>query len=167
MNFARLIPGLILIIIGISVLFKINIWSYFWPALLILLGLRILSAPKQKYNFSSSSETNESEINEVVVFSEVRRKIKSLNFKGGKLTTVFGSGKLDLSESQITNDRVVLEITSVFGESKIKVPETWIIKSEGVGVLGAYHNNTKSEDREKPVVIVKGSAIFGEVEITN
>jgi hypothetical protein len=41
-GFGLLIAGLFIIIFGLAVLLKFDIWSYFWPIILVLIGVWIL-----------------------------------------------------------------------------------------------------------------------------
>ncbi len=45
-----LIIGIFLIIIGLSALFGINVWSYLWPIIAIIIGLLIIIRVLLRYN---------------------------------------------------------------------------------------------------------------------
>ncbi len=168
MSTTRFIAGVILIFLGLSVLFKIDIWNILWPAILILLGIKILSRPDRSFDFKSASTMKQDELDETVIFSSVSRKIDTEDFKGGKFVSIFGEGKLDLSKAKSESKVINMEIVSIFGSAKVAVPKNWKVSSEGVGVFGGYENNTTDSEKEKTVTLkIRGSAIFGGVEIFN
>lgn len=168
MSTSRMIAGLILIILGLSFLFNINIWSYLGPLILIIIGLRIMTKPERGVGFHNSRKVSQDSIDETVIFSSISRQVDSEDFEGGKFVTIFGEGKLDLSKVKTKNNSIDLEAVAIFGTTKVVVPRNWKIKSEGVGVLGSYENKTENNEKEKIIDLrIKGAAIFGEVELIN
>jgi predicted membrane protein len=165
MSTNRIIIGLIFILLGLGAFFRINVWSFIGPLILIIIGLKIISKDKN-FKFETAKKVSSDSIDETVIFSSVSRKIESNDFEGGKFTTVFGEGRLDLTGIKSEVKEINMEVISVFGSVKIIVPKTWKVKSEGVGVFGGFENN--AENQEKLVTLkIRGSAIFGSVEIFN
>ena len=57
-----------------------------------------------------------------------------------------------------------------FGGGEIRVPRTWTVIVKGVGIFGAYSDETHQEavvGAPTKTLIVKGMAVFGGVEIKN
>jgi predicted membrane protein len=167
MKRSRLVLGVLVILIGLSFLIDIPIFKFAFALFVIWLGVRILTGSSGKTEFLSKSETAENSINRVLIFSGINQKLKSKDFQGGELVTVFGGGDLDLTESATKQDSLSLELVAIFGGIKVKLPESWNVNSEGVGVLGAFENRTKPGKEKGPTITIKGAAIFGGVEVVN
>lgn len=163
----KLILGAILIIWGLGSLLNFDIWRVVWPILIILLGLKIVSG--EKYPTDEKTESKEGSLDYSVVFSSVNKKIVSKNFSGGKISTIFGGGEIDLSEAEIKNEEAELKIETIFGGLKIIVPKNWEVKVAVDGIAGAMEDRTKNDKKEtkKNKLLITGTAIFGGGEVTN
>lgn len=172
-NFWGIVFGLILICFGLGAIAGINVWRYFFPILLILVGLSILfnqtrSKSSSWQDMGKPVETHESTIDYSAVFSGVNRKVASTTFQGGKISAVFGGANVDLRDAKIAkNATVTLEANAVFGGVKILVPKTWDVQGNLTGVFGGFDNSTTNPDKAEGKLIVKGSAVFGGGEIQN
>ena len=162
---------MIFIIIGLSALFGGELAKYAFALILIIIGLRIISRhswePRQgERHWYSGNSTADDFINEVVVFGPLHKTVRADNFKGGKVVVVFGEGEVDLSRASTTAGNVDLEFVAVFGRGRLIVPKNWQVKSRGVKVIGDFYS--RAETTTSDVTLnVKGSAVFGSVEITN
>lgn len=110
-------------------------------------------------------------LDEVAVFGAVKRKLDTLDFRGGEVRTLFGEVKVDLRRTGIasTDASVIVDATAIFGAIKIRVPDAWRVNVNGVGVLGAYEDKTipPNQIAGAPLLIVTGLSMFGSVEIEN
>lgn len=101
------------------------------------------------------------------VFSGVNKNMMSKNFRGGKITCVFGGADVDFMQADI-NGRIVLKIELVFGGVKIVVPANWTIVNEIDGMFHGVDDKRKNlsvlPDPSK-VLVLKGSAVFGGVDV--
>jgi hypothetical protein len=63
----------------------------------------------------------------------------------------------------------VLDINAIFGGAEIKVPESWEVVLRGVGVFGAFTDETHHPPQGPGAkqLIAKGAAIFGGVVFKN
>jgi len=181
----RWIPAIILIGIGVVFLLdNLNILSIdqvmrFWPVMLIALGLYLLIDrtfwqlgirifPRDEdYNAPASG----SHIRESAVFGGGKRHFTSQDLTGGKIDAVFGGYSVDLREASIQGDSAVIVVNAVFGGTEIRIPETWNAVVQGQGVFGGFADNTRHPDPSRTPnpkrLIVKGSAVFGGVEVKN
>jgi hypothetical protein len=162
----RVIVGMVITLVGVGMLFNIDVFKYIVPVFIIMIGLRMLSGRSRTWQFPAEETNHEDEINKVAVFSAINQKILSNDFKSGKVVAVFGGGEIDLSEVKTQDDRVELELVAVFGGLKVRIPKNWKVKSEAVGIIGGFDNRTRNEKADI-VVHVKGVAMMGGVEITN
>jgi hypothetical protein len=171
MSTGRLIIGLLFIVFGLGALLSIDIGRFFWPLLLIFVGIRLLW--RDSFRVGEAGEptaSREDFIEYSAVFAPIERKIITNNFTGGKIDVVFGGGVLDLSEAKMRNDQTArLEVNAVFGGLKIIVPPTWNIVSHLTGVAGGFRNMSRSPEKGKEHghLILKGAAVFGGGEVVN
>lgn len=166
-----------------------NLKPYFWPIIIIMVGLFMIFKPRKRHRkhhywkeewkkrqqekwgkFVDENPENISSndiINSVAIFGSVKKNVISKNFKGGEITCVFGGADVNLIQSDIHGE-VVLEVNHIFGGSQLVVPSNWKVKSELVAIFGGIedsrHVNENATDEDK-VLIIKGSAIFGGIEI--
>lgn len=139
----------------------------FWPALLIVIGLFLIFGTRSHFRRNHFKVSQgEDFIEEVAVFGGGDRMIHSDSFRGGKIVSVFGGSKLDMSRVNLAQGEVVIEIVSIFGGSTILAPADWNIKLEVFNIFGGYSDKRMPSqvDLQKSVII-KGVAIFGGGEI--
>ena len=149
--------------------------SMFWPSILIILGLVVIfggkrNAGKRDVFGSSSRSSSEDYLDDVTVFGGGDRNVSSQQFKGGKITHIFGGSKYDFSRAKLAPGENHLELVMAFGGTKLIVPEEWDIKIELTSVFGGFSDKrTRSivvKDREKTLIIT-GVNVFGGGEIVN
>ena len=187
---------IILIAIGGFFLFdrfipELGLEPYFWPILIMVIGVIFILRPKRVGRFKeSSSETNNTSnagfnitslqtydsdtlsdndylrINSI--FSGVNKTIVSKDFKGGKITCVFGGTNVDLTQADIQGE-AVLKFEIIFGGVKLIVPPHFTVINEIDGVFHGvddkrkYSASTNSSPDKK--LILRGSVLFGGIEI--
>jgi len=102
------------------------------------------------------------------VFSGVNKNIVSKNFRGGTVASVFGGSQIDLRQADITGP-VVIKLEIVFGGTKLIVPPHWTVQNEIDGIFHGVDDkrnfNPAAGINPEKVLILKGSAVFGGVEI--
>jgi len=188
------IGGFILIAIGtffwLPELFDVPVRTsqLFWPVILVIVGIMILfkkpghhphkpwnnwTPPKGGKNKdqSSSNSSNEDYIDEVTIFSGTSKKINSKSFKGGRMTAIFGGSELNLTHARLAPGTHILNIFFMFGGSEIIVPSDWHIVLETTPIFGGVSDERyishelQTDDKEKSVLIIRGTVIFGGAEI--
>lgn len=113
--------------------------------------------------------TGEEFIDSVSVFGGTKKNILSKDFKGGDVTNIMGGAELNFYNADI-NGVVVLDIVQVFGGTKIVIPPTWDVVSEMAAVFGGIDDNrslTQVLPDKSKVLVIKGTSIFGGIEIRN
>ena len=113
--------------------------------------------------------TGDDYIDYVNIFSGGDRQVVSQNFKGGRISAVFGGTELDLTKARLAPGRNDIEIACVFGGATIIVPDTWYVTIEVTPVLGGFTDSRKltpgrTVDSTSQLVI-KGAVVFGGGEI--
>ncbi len=137
---SKLILPLILIIVGVSLIFKDVISSKVKEE---------IKKAKRSNNIYSSS------------FGSKKMIIED-KFIGCEVNAVFGEYILDLTEAEI-NDNCLIKTSAIFGEVKIKVPEKVKVQTISTSILGSTDNNKKKGD--KPVIYVQAFNLFGGTDI--
>ncbi len=139
----------------------------FWPSLLILIGLVLIfgsSKILRRPNLTVSK--GEDFIEEVSVFSGSERYVDSLAFRGGKIVSVFGGSKIDLTRAQLAPGEIEIENVSIFGGSTLVVPSDWNVKIEVFNIFGGYADKRiRGQVDFSKTITVKGVSIFGGGEI--
>jgi len=148
-------------------------WQTFWPLILIGVGLLMLFdrvCVLLPHRIGRRTYT-EGYMAESTVFGGGKRQVGHQDFKGGKMDAVFGGFEIDLRDAYMTADSAILEVNAVFGGAEVKIPRTWMAVLQGTGVFGAFtDSSTPPHPAEVPNpkrLIVRGSAVFGGVEIKN
>ncbi|MCU4163075.1 LiaF transmembrane domain-containing protein [Carboxylicivirga caseinilyticus] len=143
----------------------------FWPLLLVLIGVSIYFKRKPLLPHNHITSNSDEIIDEVNVFGGGVSQIESNNFKGGKITAVFGGSEINLERCQLSDEGAVLEMVTIFGGAKLIVPRGWNVKTEVVSIFGGfadkrtYYNETVSDPSK--TLYIKGVAIFGGGELRN
>ncbi|MFI5141623.1 MAG: LiaI-LiaF-like domain-containing protein [Bacteroidia bacterium] len=171
----------------------LHIRVYFWPILIMLIGLAMIFKPRRSYHhdyyrqkwerkwkgsrhgnrFSAcgndESSSSDDTINMDGVFSGFKKNIISKDFKGGTVSNVFSGGSLNLSQADI-NGTVVLELKQVFSGIKIIVPSNWEIQTDIDTMFGGIEDKRPHQTivtNPDKVLVIKGSTVFGGIEIQN
>lgn len=169
-------PGIVLIAVGgfflIPELFSdyFRSFNFFWPALFIVIGVVLLINSRRlgdRLHYSTGSKADM--IDYVNVFSGAERQLITENFMGGKVTSVFGGGEVDLTRSSLAPGNNIVEITCIFGGTTLIVPESWNVIIDVTPILGGFSDGRKIgsdviRDTTRSLT-VKGVVIFGGGEL--
>jgi len=194
----RPVPGIFLILIGGFFLAQrvFHDFGYyffnFWPVIFIVAGIFIIlslaSGHKpgrhrdHRKGIMGRSEMGRSEekfdttsgedyIDEVAIFGGGHKKIMTDNFKGGKMTAIFGGAELDLTDAELSEGVNVLEVVAMFGGWELHLPAHWNVEIKVTPVFGGFDDKRRMMTGD-PVdntrkLIIKGVVIFGGAEINN
>ncbi len=175
-SFANFVVALVMMVVGALLqLSKLNIISLdihmIWPFLIILAGVLIIWMSVFHKNHHSKVTLSENQIDKYIVFGGDEFLCNTKKFEGGIITAVFGGAVADLRNADIETSPAVLEISVVFGGAELRVPDNWRVVVQGAPVLGGFENKARLrdglEDDKIKTLVIKGSAIFGGVEIKN
>lgn len=170
------ISGVILMAVGafflIPIIFRetFQMYNVFWPLIFIVIGIVFIFSRRQSWNPNAIlTETGDDYIDIINIFSGGERQVVSENFRGGKLTAIFGGGELDLTKARLATGTSVLEIACIFGGTTIIVPDDMFVKIEVTPILGGFGDSRKlSPGRTVDptrMLIIKGAVIFGGGEV--
>jgi predicted membrane protein len=168
--------GVIVMAVGgfflIPTIFRETFHAYnmFWPSIFIIIGVIFIVSRRKSWNsVTSKGVIGDDYVDYVNVFSGGERQIVSENFRGGRISAVFGGMELDLTKAKLAPGRNELEIACVFGGATIIVPDDWFVTLEVTPVLGGFSDSRKlnpgrTSDMSKQLVI-KGAVVFGGGEV--
>ena len=133
--------------------------------LVILTNARWFKSESWKNREASSADV----IDHVHIFGGGERIVSSDNFRGGKVTAIFGGSEIDFTRAKLAPGTNELEVTWIFGGGSLIVPSDWNIVIEVTPILGGFSDSRKINpgnpiDMSKTLVI-KGVCIFGGGEI--
>ena len=147
-----------------------HMYNMFWPSIFIIIGVIFIITRRRGWNtVSSKGMVGDDYIDYVNVFSGGERQIVSQNFRGGKISAVFGGIELDLTKARLAPGRNELEIACVFGGATIIIPDNWFVTIEVTPVLGGFSDSRKlSPGRtvdSSSQLVLKGAVVFGGGEV--
>ena len=181
------IPGIVLIGAGSFFLFPLLSGEYhdftyrFWPVLLIVLGLLIIFKKRRFRDHhrwyrdwehrreQSDFKLENGVIDEVNVFSGNKRILSPGEFKGGRISNVFGGSEIDLTQTTLAEGDNYIDIECTFGGISLIVPGDWDIQIMVKTVMGGFvdkRRNVRTVDKTRKLII-RGKAVFGGGEIKN
>lgn len=156
--------------------------KHIWPIAIIVAGIFFIFRPKRnlqeqrkkwqdqwKENFEDAAPSKEDFIDATSIFGSTKKNILSKHFVGGDITNIFGGTELNLTQADIQGQAVV-DITTIFGGAEFFVPSHWMVKSEIVTIFGGVEDKrsvSTTDDTANKVLILKGTVIFGGIEIKN
>jgi predicted membrane protein len=167
-GFILILVGLFFLLVNLDILGK-NVWKYFLPILLIAIGLWILFKPRFIGIKEKVPSIKEDDLNISLMFAGVNRRVVSDQFRGGKATALFGGIDLDMTEAKLAGNKATVELNAIFGGLEMRVPEEWKVVVDSNAILGGIDDKHRHRPGEGAVstLYVKGTAIFGSIEIKN
>lgn len=187
------------ILMGLGVIFLINdifyipfqIREYFWPLLIIAIGIIVLVKPRKKksyhinsdyspgsayqhkyehsYDYKGFTTDKAHRLDSVSVFNGLKKRVQSKVFKGGEAVTVFGGTEINLLDADFEGT-IELESVVIFGGMKLIVPPNWEVRNNVNGILGGVEDKRSSAVQVVPddkVIVLTGIVIFGGLDIVN
>jgi predicted membrane protein len=168
--------GIIVMAVGgffmIPLIFRetFHMYNMFWPSIFIIIGVIFIVTQRRGWNsVKTKGMIGDDYIDYVNVFSGGERQIVSQNFRGGKVSAVFGGIELDLTKARMAPGRNEIEIACVFGGATIIVPDNWYVTIEVTPVLGGFSDSRKlSPGRtvdSTSQLVLRGAVVFGGGEV--
>ncbi len=168
--------GIIIMAVGgffmVPLIFRetFHMYNMFWPSIFIIIGVIFIVTKRKGWNaVSSKGMAGDEVIDYVSVFSGTERQVVSQNFKGGKISAVFGGIDLDLTKARLAPGINEIEVACIFGGTTVIVPDNWSVTIKVTPILGGFSDTRKlipgrTEDTTSQLVI-KGAVIFGGGEV--
>lgn len=169
-------PGIILISVGgfflLPEILDIPGFSIrtFWPLVLIAIGILFILRQRGHKPFSKSNKGNDIDVlDDVNIFGGGEVVINSGNFKGGKVTSIFGGGNYNLVSAKLAEGPIEIDVFAAFGGSSFVVPPDWNVKVEVTAIFGGFSDSRRPSSETvidtSKILIIKGLVLFGGGEI--
>jgi len=170
---------------------SLSLEPLFWPLVIIGAGILFIMRPGQDYRTGFKEDgrldnwknTETGDVQDIQskgaiessnylmvrsVFSGVNKNIVAKDFQGGRISCVFGGAEIDLSQAEI-NGQATIKLEIVFGGLKLVVPPHWAVQNEIDGIFHGVDDkrnfNPSASINPEKVLILKGSVVFGGIEI--
>jgi predicted membrane protein len=174
-NFRQAGSGIFFILFGtFFLLMRLEIlghtlWHYFWPLLIIVLGLWLLVRPARGPAKKNVANLPSGDLRLSAVLTGLDRRIEAQDFRGGRAEAILGALDLDLTRAGLAGGEATLELSVVMGGMDVRVPREWLVVLQATPVLGGIDDLTKPvpEAERKGVLHVRASAVLGGIDIKN
>jgi len=165
-----------LLLMGIGTFFLLARWfgffldlsDVFWPFVFIMGGVFLIFGSRRynRHRQLSENAANEDFLEDIAVFGGIERSVHSQNFRGGRVTAIFGGSKINLNHATLSNESNIIEMACIFGGTSLIVPPDWNVKLEVVSIFGGFNDKRPPMPVDlNKTLIVKGIALFGGGEL--
>ena len=171
-NIIGLLIGAALLLAARDIIDFSLVWKLIVPAILIVIGISIIFKDSLKSKINNeikkinerNKETNTENVSHCATFSGLDLNFDGEYFKGTDLTAVFGGIDCDLTNALIDED-VVIKADAIFGGVDIIVPQGVNVKVSSTSIFGGASKGRKADTENAPTIYVNATSIFGGVEI--
>ncbi len=109
-----------------------------------------------------------SDMSTVAIMAAVKRQSTSSAFRGADASAIMGGVEIDLRNAKIADgEQAVIDAFALWGGVEIKVPENWRVDGRVFPLLGGFEDKTTNRSDTGPVLVVRGAAVMGGVEVKN
>lgn len=146
-------------IISFDILYKL-----IWPFILVIVGISLLfkTTANQKFIEKTKGLKQDSQ-NCCATFGGQEMNVTD-NFEGTNLDAIFGGIDCHLEKALIKHD-VLIKATAVFGGIDLFVPDDVNVVISSTSIFGGVDNKKISEKAHKKTIYVKALCLFGGVDI--
>ncbi len=188
-----LIFGALLLLQNFDVLDMGDVISTCWPILLIYWGWRILqkhrapapppaSASPGAPSAGGSADAASADgtiLHESHLFDNMYTRVGAQRFKGGSVSTVFGTSVIDLSDAIVADGEHLFTLHSVFGDARLVLPpglaytltvntvlgKVWLLGNRRGGFASEVRHTTDGYATAAAKLAITVSKIFGDLII--
>jgi hypothetical protein len=188
----RSFSGYALIVFGALLLLnslgfaRVRFWELFWPALIILVGTRlVMQTSGQRWSRSAAgqrvgttpSPARDGMVSMLSILGSHQRAVTDKPFRGGEVTTIVSGTQLDLRQAEIApGDEAAVNVFIFMGGHEVWVPQGWIVVNDVMPVLGGVEDKrlppvvnaaTGSATGAAPRLVLRGVVALGGLTIKN
>ena len=146
-----------------------SIWLL-WPLVLVYIGIKILWRGKVIEAKITEGKSSDDYVYASTVFASQVRKITSKNFMGGRISSVFGSIEIDLSDATLAEGANVLRCSILFGACELRIPDGMHVEIKGTPIFGSIVDKRRSlgeSSSESTKLVLITSILFSGMEISS
>lgn len=100
-------------------------------------------------------------MNLFTMFGSVKHRETNASLESGSVCTVFGSAEVDLTQTRLGKDEVLINVITLFGDTRITVPADWGVVSSVVCILGEAEGLNLAPNPGQPALHLKGLTLLG------
>jgi hypothetical protein len=138
-----------------------------WPYIFVAVGLWLILIPDK--NTITDITTDDSEINEHMVFRGVRIAVCSPRFAGGRIRVAAAAVDCDLSASVPGQRFMKLELRAALSRIRLFVPDEWRIVTETSGAATSVRDHrdlgNPPDGTDAPTLHITGSLSFASLDL--
>ena len=165
----------IITLVGLGILLDtLDIWDFdpgdFFPLLIAIVGAKLVfDVFRRKSLILPPGAEPDATVHAFAFMSGVGRRSSAAAFRGGDANAIMGGVELDLRGANIADgEEAVLDNFAFWGGIDVRVPENWRVVSQVMPLMGAYVDKTAGRGATAgPVLIMRGAAIMGGIEVKN
>lgn len=137
-----------------------------WPLVFVAIGASLIFKKSQHKDYEKKNIKGDMDyVDELAVFGGVERTVTSKEFKGGKLTSIFGGTDLNLINADLSQGTNILDVFILFGGCDIRVPSDMNVKVKVTAIFGGFSDERKmiaeNDANNGKELIVQGMVLFG------
>lgn len=156
--------------------FDFNFVRLFWPVVLIFAGVALIGFSRNRDNWNNhftngtykTDNLRAGYVDELCFFGGAERNFQNQEFKGGKITTIFGGTEINLTKAILPDGEFFLDVTCIFGGVTFIIPSDWNVILEVTAVFGGFNDKRvilSTPDKTKGILHIRGITLFGGGEI--
>lgn len=139
---------------------NINLGDIIFPAIIIAIGIGMLTKSRR-----SNDDSTKSEEEITAILSGATSRNTSKNYTGGKVSAILGGVEMDLSHANIKSE-ASLDVLVLMGGLELRVAEDVVVKNRSSVILGGFEDKTKpTNSKNQPTLYIDGSIVMGGIEI--
>ena len=169
------LSSIVIALIGVGILLDVlDVWNFdpgdFIPLVIAFIGAKlVLDVFRRRGARQQHPGSPDATVHAFALMAGVGRRSVSADFRGGDANAIMGGVELDLREARIPEGQeAVIDAFAFWGGVEIRVPENWRVVSQVMPLMGAYEDHTTGKAATAgPVLIVRGVAIMGGIEVKN
>ena len=168
-NLIGLLIGILLLLCCQDILSFALIWKLMLPIILIIVGISLIFKDTISKNVKKEVKKlnkNQSKLKSyTTIFASNQTTIGKEEFKGANIDSIFGNSKFDLTNATI-KDNTLINVSAIFGYSEIQVPKNINVKITTTTIFGGVTNEViNSKDTAEKTIYVNATCMFGGVKI--
>ncbi|MBO5476882.1 MAG: hypothetical protein J6A15_03930 [Clostridia bacterium] len=166
-NYVALLIGVALLLAARDIISFGFILKLIFPVILVGIGVSIIFKDTINSKLTKKIQEITPDGTEIyaATFSENKVRLEGNEFKNANLDATFGSVDFDISNCDITEDRVI-KASAIFASIDIRVPRDVNVKVKSTGIFGGTSNKVRNTNTKgRPTIYIDSLALFGGVEI--
>jgi Domain of unknown function (DUF5668) len=147
----------------------IDIWRFFWPAVLILAGVSLLRVGSRRaLPDDDGGGGGGGTIHHTAFLGGGVRHVVTDDFRGGDCTAVLGGIELDLRAASIREGVVAeLDVLACWGGLELKIPSNWQVDNRVTAILGGNSDRTQINTDSSQRLVLRGLVMMGGIDVKN